>query len=37
MTKLRKNELVKQVNWGASEYGISTVLFRHAVGGDSRH
>ena len=33
MTKLRKNELVKQVNWGASEYGIATVLFRHAVGG----
>jgi len=32
MTKLRKNDLVKQVNWGASEYGISTVLFRHAVG-----
>ena len=32
MTKLLKNELVKQVNWGASEYGISTVLFRHAVG-----
>ena len=32
MTKLHKNELVRQVNWGASEYGISTVLFRHAVG-----
>ena len=33
MTKLRKNDLVKQVNIGASEYGISQVLFRHAVGG----
>ncbi len=32
MTKLRKNDLVKQVNMGAREYGISTVLFRHAVG-----
>ena len=32
MTKLRKNELVKQVNMSAREYGISTVLFRHAVG-----
>jgi DNA-binding MarR family transcriptional regulator len=32
MTKLRKSELVKQVNMGAREYGISTVLFRHAVG-----
>jgi len=33
MAKLSKNDLVKQVNWGASEYGISTVLFRHAAGG----
>jgi DNA-binding MarR family transcriptional regulator len=32
MTNLRRNELVKQVNLGAREYGISTVLFRHAVG-----
>jgi DNA-binding MarR family transcriptional regulator len=32
MTKLRKNDLVKQVNMSAREYGISTVLFRHAVG-----
>ncbi len=32
MTKLRKIDLVKQVNWGAGEYGISLVLFRHAVG-----
>ena len=32
MTKSRKNDLVKQVNMGAREYGISTVLFRHAVG-----
>ncbi len=32
MTKIRKNDLVKQVNMGAREYGISTVLFRHAVG-----
>jgi len=32
MTKLRKNDLVKKVNMGAREYGISTVLFRHAVG-----
>ena len=32
MTKLRKKDLVKQVNKGAREYGISTVLFRHAVG-----
>jgi len=31
MTKLRKNDLVTQVNMGAREYGISTVLFRHAV------
>ncbi len=27
-----KKDLVKQVNMGAREYGISTVLFRHAVG-----
>jgi DNA-binding MarR family transcriptional regulator len=32
MTKLRKKELVQQVNMNAREYGISTVLFRHAVG-----
>lgn len=32
MAKLRKNDLVKQVNMSAREYGISTVLFRHAVG-----
>ena len=32
MTKLRKKDLVKQVNMGAREYGISTVLFRHADG-----
>jgi DNA-binding MarR family transcriptional regulator len=32
MTQSRKNELVKQVTMGAREYGISTVLFRHAVG-----
>jgi DNA-binding MarR family transcriptional regulator len=32
MTNLRKNDLVKQVNLGAREYGINTVLFRHAVG-----
>jgi len=32
MAKSHKNELVKQVNMGAREYGISTVLFRHAVG-----
>ena len=32
MTTVRKDELVKQVNMGAREYGISTVLFRHAVG-----
>ena len=32
MTKSRKSELVKQVNMGAREYGISTVLFRQAVG-----
>ncbi len=32
MTKIRRNELVDQVNRSAREYGISTVLFRHAVG-----
>ena len=32
MTKPRKDELVKRVTMGAREYGISTVLFRHAVG-----
>ncbi len=32
MTKLHKNELIEQVNRSAREYGISTVLFRHAVG-----
>jgi len=33
MIKISKDELVKQVNMGASEYGISQVLFRHAIGG----
>lgn len=32
MTQLDKNELVREVNLRAREYGISTVLFRHAVG-----
>ena len=32
MTNLCKNDLVKQVNLVAREYGISTVLFRHVVG-----
>jgi DNA-binding MarR family transcriptional regulator len=32
MAKLSKDDLVKQVNMGAREYGISTVLFRHTVG-----
>ncbi len=32
MTKFGKNELVDQINRSAREYGISTVLFRHAVG-----
>jgi DNA-binding MarR family transcriptional regulator len=32
MTKPTKNDLVNQVNQGAREYGINTVLFRHAVG-----
>lgn len=29
---MSKDDLVKQVNMSAREYGISTVLFRHAVG-----
>ena len=33
MIKISKDDLVKQVNMGASEYTISQVLFRHAVGG----
>ena len=32
MTKISKNDYIKQVNQGMREYGISTVLFRHAVG-----
>jgi DNA-binding MarR family transcriptional regulator len=32
MTKLSKNDYIKQVNQGMREYGIITVLFRHAVG-----
>lgn len=32
MAKLHKQELVEQVVMGAREYGISEVLFRHAVG-----
>ncbi len=32
MTDLHKDELVKAVNLAAREYGISAVLFRHAVG-----
>src|SRR5262245_61110011 len=32
MTTLRKDDLVRQVNMGEREYGISTVLYRHAVG-----
>ncbi len=32
MTRIGKIELVQQVNIAAREYGISTVLFRHAVG-----
>ncbi|MHB0988368.1 MAG: MarR family winged helix-turn-helix transcriptional regulator [Bellilinea sp.] len=32
MAKSYKNELVKQVLIGARDYGISTALFRHAVG-----
>jgi len=32
MTTLNKADLVRQVNMGAREYGISTVLFRHVVG-----
>ena len=33
MIKISKNDLVEQVNMSASEYTISQVLFRHAVGG----
>jgi DNA-binding MarR family transcriptional regulator len=33
MIKISKDDLVKQVNMGSSEYTISQVLFRHAVGG----
>ena len=33
MIKISKNNLVEQVNKSASEYTISQVLFRHAVGG----
>lgn len=32
MTNLHKNDLVKQVNKGTREYGLSTDLFHHAVG-----
>ena len=32
MTQLDKNELVREAIMKAREYGISTVLFRHAVG-----
>ena len=32
MTKLTKKDLERQVIMGAREYGISTVLFRNAVG-----
>jgi DNA-binding MarR family transcriptional regulator len=32
MTKIHKNDPVKEVHLGAREYGISTVLFRRAVG-----
>ncbi len=32
MTEIGKNELIDQINRSAREYGISTVLFRHAVG-----
>ncbi len=32
MAPIRKNELVRQVNLAARQYGISSVLFRHAVG-----
>lgn len=31
MTQFDKNNLVKEVNLTARQYGISTVLFRHAV------
>ena len=33
MIKRSKDDLVKKVNMGVSEYTISQVLFRHAVGG----
>ncbi len=32
MARVNRNELIRQVNQAAREYGISTVLFRHAVG-----
>ena len=32
MINISKDDLVKQVNMGASEYTISQVLFRHAIG-----
>jgi DNA-binding MarR family transcriptional regulator len=32
MPNSRKQDLVGQVNMGAREYGVSTVLFRHLVG-----
>jgi len=32
MAKSRKNELVEQLIINASDYGISTLLFRHTVG-----
>ena len=32
MTKISKNDLVRQVAWDAREYGISEVLYRHVVG-----
>lgn len=32
MTKTRKSDLVQQINTNAREYGVNTVLFRHAVG-----
>ena len=33
MVEISKDDLVQQVNMTANEYGISQVLFRHAVGG----
>ncbi|PKO12001.1 MAG: hypothetical protein CVU39_26440 [Chloroflexi bacterium HGW-Chloroflexi-10] len=33
MVKNSKIDLAKQVNWGASEYASSMVLFRHAASG----